>query len=128
MKYVKTYPAKSGSDLSAKAGYAAQYDAGVALATAKAISGGQEMVGIIAQGGGNTSTLPVSVVVAGPTLAVAGAAVAAHKFLTCDGSGKLIEAAAGEKVIARALEAAGADGDLFEVLVGVWDYTLDTDT
>lgn len=51
--------------------------------------------------------------------AVAGAAVAVGALLTTDAVGRLVPAALGNPAVARALEAAAADSDLFAVEVGL---------
>lgn len=53
----------------------------------------------------------------GQSRAVAGAAVTAYAEITTNGSGRAIAATSGDSVIGYALEAAGADGDLFRVWV-----------
>lgn len=52
----------------------------------------------------------------GPSKAVAGAAVAAREYITTNGSGKVIEAASGDVVIGRSIEAAATD-DVFSVML-----------
>lgn len=54
----------------------------------------------------------------GQSRAIAGAAVTAYAELTTNGSGRVIAAVSGDScVIGYALEAAGADGDLFKIWV-----------
>lgn len=43
---------------------------------------------------------------------IVGAAVNSTAFLTCNGSGRAVVASSGDMVCARALETAGADGDI----------------
>lgn len=59
---------------------------------------------------------PVAVDVLGTSVAIAGAAVAVGAALEVGAGGKLVTKAAGVTV-ARALQAAAADGDLFEVML-----------
>lgn len=64
-----------------------------------------------------TTTGRVSVVVEGPSLAIAGAAFNANVLLMPGTGGKLIAATTGKHAIALSLQAAGADGDEVNVLV-----------
>jgi hypothetical protein len=59
---------------------------------------------------------PVAVDVLGTSVAIAGAAVAVGAALEVGAGGKLVTKDAGVTV-ARALQAAAADGDLFEVML-----------
>lgn len=52
----------------------------------------------------------------GPSKAVAGGTVAAREYITTNGSGKVIEAASGDVIIGRAIEAAATD-DVFSVML-----------
>ena len=58
----------------------------------------------------------VAIDVAGTAVAIAGAAVAVGADLEVGAAGKLVTKAAGVSV-GRALQAAGADGDLFEIML-----------
>lgn len=125
-----SHPAAAATDLSASAGYCVKYDAGVKIATAKAI-GTEDLVGIIAPGGGNTAGENCTIVVFGEMNAVADGVLTAgtHRYLTTNGSGKLIAAAAGDTVVAEWLgqqSGAGADTNIIRVLVNKFHWTLDT--
>lgn len=52
----------------------------------------------------------------GPSKAWAGATINAREYLTTNGSGKAIEAASGDVIIGRAIEAAATD-DIFSVML-----------
>lgn len=124
-----TYLAKTGVDLSAKAGYIVKSDSGVNLAADPLISGAELHLGVIAQGGGNTAGLPVTVVKLGEVPVMAGEAIAVGEKFSATAAGKAQVAAAGEFIIGEALEAASGDGKLFRALVHpAIPYTLDTDT
>lgn len=58
-----------------------------------------------------------SVQVDGISKAVAGAAIAKGDAVACDAAGKLKVAATGEYILGRALQAAGADGEVIAVLM-----------
>ena len=123
------YLAKAGVDLSAKAGYFVKSDTGANLAADPLISGAEKHLGVIAQGGGNTAGLPVTVVKLGPTPVVAGEAIAVGDKISVTAAGKAQVAAAGEFINGEALEAASGDGKLFLALIHpAIPYTLDTDT
>lgn len=53
----------------------------------------------------------------GPSKAVAGAAVAARKMITTDGSGMVIEAVSGNLIIGRSIEATAAALEVFSVML-----------
>lgn len=116
---------KSGVDLSGSAGLIAKNDTGANLATAKTI-GSEILIGVIDQGGGNTSLKPVAVVNRGPVQVLAGAAFAKFANLTVDATSRAITAAAGDTVIGVAEEAAAAAGDLVHMNVGIYNWTLNT--
>lgn len=121
------YIAKSDADLSAKAGYIGKFDSGVNVATDPLISGGEKHVGVIAQGGGNTAGLPVTVVKHGVTPVIAGEAIAVGDKISTTVAGKAQVAAAGEFIVGEALEAASGDGMMFLALVHpAIPYTLNT--
>jgi len=125
--YVHMYIAKTGIDLSAKAGYIVKSDSGVNLAADPLISGSEKHLGVIAQGGGNTAGLPVSVVKHGVTLVMAGEAIAVGDKFSPTAAGKAQVAAAGEFIQGEALEAASGDGKLFLAFVHpAIPYTLNT--
>jgi hypothetical protein len=65
-----------------------------------------------------TSGRPATVVVAGVAKVVAGAAVAVKDKIQTDANGKAIPATTGDHVLGMALTAAGADGEVIEVLLG----------
>lgn len=115
--YVHKYDAKTGVDLSAKAGYIVKVDSGCNLAADPLISGAEKHLGVIAQGGGNTAGLPVSVVKHGPVLVLAGEAIAIGDKFSTTAAGKAQVAAAGEFIVGEALEAASGDGKLFLAFV-----------
>ena len=124
-----TFPAKSGVDLSAKEGFFVKYDSGANLAADPLISGAEKHLGVIAQGGGNTSTLPVTVVFSGEARVIAGEAIAIGDLISTTAAGKAQVAAAGEFVLGIALEAASGDGKMFRALIHPRKpYVLDTDT
>ncbi len=131
-KYARTYPASG--DLSAKEGYCVKMGAaGIVLLATTATIGTEDLVGIIDQGGGNTTGLPTSVVLHGPCKARIGGVLTAatHRYLTTNASGELVAAAAGDTVIAEWLDqqaGAGADDTLRDVFVHKFHWTLDTDT
>jgi len=60
----------------------------------------------------------------GTTKAVAGAAITKGARVTTGAAGKVEAAATGDYVIGRALEAAGADGDIIEVLLTLGDSPI----
>ena len=62
---------------------------------------------------GETAT----VAYAGPSKVVAGGAVTANAFVTCNGSGRAADVASGQMTIGRALEAATTDGEVISVLL-----------
>jgi len=121
------YLAKSGVDLSAKAGYIVKSDSGANIAADPLISGAEKHLGVIAQGGGNTAGLPVTVVKLGKVPVIAGEAIAVGDKISTTAAGKAQVAAAGEFIIGEALEAASGDGKLFTALVHpAIPYTLNT--
>ena len=123
-----TFLAKTGVDLSAKAGYLVRENTGLDLSTDPLVSAGQKALGVIDQGGGNTAGLACTVIRSGRALVRAGAAIAAGARFTTTAAGKATTAAAGDIVYGVANEAAGADLDLFEAEIGIYNWTLDTDT
>ena len=117
----------AGADLSGDEGRVVRMQAGgtVIRATDGTIAGGQQIVGIIPLGGGNTSGGRVAVQSRGMVQALAGAGFTrgTDTFATVDATGRLIPATAGTIVVARwvstdrqASLAAGQLGD-FEVLL-----------
>ena len=130
ISYFVSHPA--AADLSASAGRVARYTTGVAIATDPAI-GTQDVIGIIAQGGGNTQGEPVVVCSFGEVLAVAGAVLTpgTHRFLSFDNQGRVIPASAGEIIVAEWVgqgAGAAAAGNLVTVFVNKSLYIEDTDT
>lgn len=126
----------AGADLSAKEGYAVKLSASstVSLATTATI-GTEDLVGIVAIRGGNTSGYPVTVLdcPGDRGRAKCGGALTrgTHRYLTTDASGKLVAAAAGDTVIAEWVgqgPASAADGDFIEVVINKFPYVEDTDT
>lgn len=126
----------AGVDLSAKEGYAVKLSASstVSLATTATI-GTEDLVGIVAIRGGNTSGYPVTVLDRQGDIgrAKCGGALTrgTHRYLTTDANGKLVAAAAGDTVIAEWIgqgPASAADGDFIEVAINKFNWTLDTDT
>lgn len=126
----------AGADLSAKEGYAVKLSASstVSLATTATI-GTEDLVGIVAIRGGNTSGYPVTVLdcPGDRGRAKCGGALTrgTHRFLTTDANGKLVAAAAGDSVIAEWIgqgPASAADGDFIEVVINKFPYVEDTDT
>lgn len=77
-------------------------------------SAGAKILGITTELAVSGQHVPVDVL--GTTVATAGAAVALDADLEATAAGKLITATTGV-VVGRALQAAGADGDTFEVLL-----------
>lgn len=57
-----------------------------------------------------------SIAYSGRGRAVAGAAITAGDHLTCNGSGRAITVTSGSMALAQALEAAGADGQLIDIV------------
>lgn len=117
----------AGADLSGDEGRVVRMQAGgtIIRATDGTIAGGQQHVGIIQLGGGNTSGGRVTVVSRGMTKGLAGAAFTrgTDTYATVDATGRLIPATAGTVIVARwvstdrqASLAAGEPGD-FEVLL-----------
>lgn len=126
---IKAFPAKSGVDLSANAGFFVKADSGVKLAADPLISGAEKHLGVIAQGGGNTAGMPVTVVIAGEVPVIAGEAIAVGDKISVTAAAKAKVAAAGEWINGMALEAASGDGKLFSAYVHPpIPYVLDTDT
>lgn len=125
--YKKPFPAKSGVDLSAKAGYFVKSDSGANLAADPLISGAEKHLGVIAQGGGNTSTLPVTVVICGEVPVIGGEAIAVGDKISVTAAGKAQVAAAGEFINGICLETCSGDGKLFAAFVHPpIPYVLDT--
>jgi len=129
--HTRTYLASG--DLSTKEGYVVKMSnaSAVLLATDGTI-GTEDLVGIVAQGGGNTNGLPVTVAMAGAvTRGIAGGTLTrgTHRYLTTDGNGKLVAAVAGKTVIAEWIGQAGASaasGDFIEIQVTNFPFVLDT--
>ena len=60
----------------------------------------------------------------GESKVVAGASITVGRWITSNGSGRAIAAASGDNVIGQALEAPGADGDIFRAMIfPVWRLT-----
>lgn len=119
-------PCIADADLSAN-----QYRAVVATANnggkGIALAGSNVKILGILQDKPSANGKPATVCVEGPTRAVAGAAFARGDALKTDANGRLITAA-GEaagvvvQVVAQALEAAGAAGDIVEVVLRHYTY------
>jgi len=58
-----------------------------------------------------------TVAYAGPSKVVAGAAITYGNLLTCDASGRAIVCVSGSYVLGRAIEAAGAAGDVISAVL-----------
>lgn len=87
----------------------------LAVTAAGALPGaGAKILGITTELAVSGKQVPIDVL--GTTVATAGAAVALDAELEATAAGKLITATTGV-VVARALQAAAADGDKFEVLL-----------
>ena len=101
----------AAADLSGNQYYAASVGAsGVALAGANA-----QIDGVI-QGQPGAGD-PVKLVYTGVTKAHAGAAIAKGALVATDAAGKFVTAASTNNAVGRAIEAAGADGDIFTLLL-----------
>ena len=77
---------------------------------------GEALVGII-QSVASAAGERVPVALSGVSMAVAGGAISKGAFLQGGGSGPLTTAASGDHIIAKALEAADASGDIISVLI-----------
>ena len=100
----------AAADLSAKQFYSVKVDS-----TGKiALTGAGELgLGILQND--PTAGLAANVAISGASKAVVGAAVAAGARLSSDANGKLITATAAKSVVAQALEAGAANGDIISV-------------
>lgn len=88
---------------------------------------GERVIGIVqetASAEDATNQRVVAVRTIGRSRAEAGAAIARDALLTVTAVGKLETAAAGDYVIGRALNAAGADGDWFDMELSTFDDTV----
>lgn len=123
----------AAADLSAKEGFVVKMNAsGAVLLATDGTIGTEDIVGIVAQGGGNTSGLPVTVALVGEfTRGACGGALTrgTDRMLTTDGNGKLVAAVAGKTVIAHWIGQSGASaasGDFIEVQVVNHPFVADT--
>lgn len=116
-KFTFTMLAKTGVDLSEKAGYFVKSDSGANLAADPTIAGGEKHMGIIDQGGGNTAGLPVTVIHCGEALVMAGEAIAVGDKISPTAAGKAQVAADNEITSGTALEAASGDGKVFRAYI-----------
>ena len=108
-------PAQNIALLTLSVAASAAHPEHLAVSMAGALSGaGAIILGITTELAVSGKQVPV--VVLGTAVATAGAAVAAGAELEATAAGKLITKATGI-VVARALQAAAADGDKFEVLL-----------
>lgn len=82
-----------------------------------ALSGDGEAILGILQNDPNTGEAG-NVMSAGISKAVAGAAITEGDLIASDANGKIITAASADRTIGQALDAASADGDIIEVLLG----------
>lgn len=93
----------------------ATISAGLGVTHAGGLAGASSVTyGVAASSGVSGDTIPV-VVNALSTPVVAGAAIAVGAPVTTNSSGKFITAVTTKNVFGRALEAAGADGDLISI-------------
>jgi len=107
-----TWSYDAGADLSTKQYYAMIFTAGkLAVAGANA-----EVIGIL-QDKPNAVDVAGTVAIRGASKAVAGAAITIGDYVATDASGKLIAATVGQAVVGIALSAAGADLEVFSVLI-----------
>lgn len=58
-----------------------------------------------------------TIIAAGPARVMAGAAITAGKHIMTNGSGRAITVTSGNMSCGKALDAAGADGDIIDILV-----------
>lgn len=123
----------AAADLSAKEGFVVKMNASAAVLLATdATIGTEDIVGVVAQGGGNTSGLPVTVALPGEfTRGIAGGALTrgTNRYLATDGNGKLVAAVAGKTVSAIWVgqgAASAASGDFIEIQVANFPFVADT--
>jgi len=113
-KITQTFMA--GADLSLKERFAVKYGntAGQVILTAAETD---IPVGVIADGGGNTSGHAVSVVTAGRCKVKAGGVITVHARVSGAASGKIAASASTHFVLGRIEQAPGADNDEVTIFV-----------
>ena len=91
--------------------------AGIVNVASNPGGGAQEVAGVLLNK--PTSGRNASVAVEGFTKVVAGGAVTANRMVTANGSGRIAHAVSGDWILGMALEAAGADGEIIQVHIGL---------
>lgn len=107
---------KAGADLSAKQYYAVKYSAADTVILTAAAGTEVNAIGILQNKPADTQA--ATVMVAGVSKAIAGAAITVGTLVMADNGGKVIAATTGTKALGLALVAATADGDVISVLIG----------
>lgn len=105
---------KAAADYSSNQFYAVNLDASGDFELADAL--GQQIDGVICEPAGSGEALGVDI--SGVVKAKAGAAISAGATVAVAASGKFKAAASGEAIVGIAQSAAGADGEVFSLLLG----------